>query len=77
MKIETSTKTVLIYDVQYDEHGEIISMEQIGEETVAITDIYADEGKVLIEKATGKVLSDHVTLGTMDSVENYDEIPLE
>lgn len=77
MRVETTTKTVPIYDVQYDEYGEIISIEQIGEETVTIIDIYADAGNVLIEKATGKVLSDHITLGTDDSVENYGEISKE
>lgn len=74
MKIETRTEAVPAYDVEYDEMGEIISQTQTGVQEVTITDIYADEGKVFVEKATGKVLSEHITLGTDDDIENYGEI---
>lgn len=76
MKIETRTEAIPTYDVEYDEMGETISQTQTGVQEVTITDIYADEGKVFVEKATGKVLSDHITLGTDDSVENYSEMPI-
>ena len=76
MKVETHTEKIPQYEVIYDEYGEIISQTYIGDEEISVTDIYADDGKVLIEKATGKVLSEHITLGTEDSAENYDEIPL-
>ena len=76
MKVETRMETVPIYDIVYD-GIEIISQPYIGDKEIIITDIYADEGKVLIEKATGKVLSDHITIGTEDSMENYEEIKKE
>ena len=76
MKIETRTEAVPTYDVEYDEMGEIISQTQTGGQEATITDIYADDGKVFVEKSTGKALSEHITLGTEDSAENYSEMPI-
>ena len=76
MRTETEIKTIPIYNTIEDEHGEFIKVEKIGEQEVATTEIFADEGKVFVEKSTGKVLSEHITLGTEDSAENYSEIPI-
>ena len=76
MRIEIRTEIVPIYDIQYDEYGEIVDAECIGNQKITITDIYADEGKVFVEKSTGKALSEHITLGTEDSAENYSEMPI-
>lgn len=75
MRTETTIKTETMYEIIYDESGtDIIEVRYVGDKEITITDLYADEGKVLIEKATGKVLSEHITLGTEDSVENYAEV---
>lgn len=77
MRIETITKIVPIYDIIYDESGiDIIEERYIEDREITIIDIYADTDNVLIEKGTDKVLSDHITLGTEDSAENYSEIPI-
>ena len=77
MRIETHTETIPIYETVYDDDGiSIIEERYIEDREITITDIYADEDKVLAEKASGKVLSDHITLGTNDSVENYSEMPI-
>lgn len=76
MRIETRTEAIPTYDVEYDEMGEIISQTQTGVQEVTITELYADAGMVFVEKAAGKIMSDHITLGTDDSVENYSEMPI-
>ena len=42
--------------------------------TIESTDIYADDGFIFKNKLTGAILSQHITLGSDDSVENYEEI---
>ena len=77
MRVETLIEMIPIYEAIYDDDGiSIIEERYIEDKEITITDIYADEGKVFVEKSTGKVLSDHITLGTEDSAENYSEIPI-
>lgn len=77
MRVETHTETVPIYDIIYDDDGiSIIEERYIEDREITITDIYADEGKVFVERSTGKALSEHITLGTEDSAENYSEMPI-
>lgn len=74
MQIEKSYQTIELCDeithddgtVEYVPNGENI--------TIEIIDIYADDGKVFQHKSTGAAVSAHITLGTQDSVENYEEI---
>lgn len=73
MRTETVSVTIPVFRTVEDENGEFTAVEQIGEREVDTTEIFADEGKVFVEKATGKVLSDHITLGTEDSIEKYTE----
>lgn len=77
MKVKATTKIVPIYETIYDDDGiSIIEECYVEDREITITDIYADEGKVFVEKSTGKVLSEHITLGTEDSAENYSEMPI-
>lgn len=73
MKIEKRTKIVPVYNTVYD-GLEIISQEHICDEEISVTDIYADEGMIFVDKASRKVLSEHITLGTEDRAENYTEV---
>lgn len=41
---------------------------------VDINDIYADEGFIFRNKLTGAAVSNHITLGSDDSIDNYEEI---
>lgn len=78
MRIDKTYKTAELGDVvimtdengiPYDEfvpNGETIE--------VATTDIYSDEGKVFKRMTDGVKLSNHITVGTMDSVDNYIEV---
>ena len=76
MKVKATTKIVPIYENIYDDDGFIIEERYIGEKEITVIDIYADEGKVFVERSTGKALSEHITLGTEDSAENYTEMPI-
>lgn len=42
--------------------------------TIEIIDIYADEGKKLRNKITGIAISRHITIGSTDSADNYEEV---
>lgn len=77
MRVETRIEMIPIYETIYDDDGiSIIEERYIEDKEITITDIYADEGKVFVERSTGKALSEHITLGTDDSVENYSEMPI-
>lgn len=72
MKTETKTITIPVYIENED--GEMVKTDETRE--VTLTDIYADEGKRFIFIPTGQNAGTHITLGTNDSVENYEEISL-
>lgn len=75
MEIKTSTIEISLgYEIE-KENGEVEFIPNGEFETVITTDIYASEGMALRNIVSGFSASKHVTVGTMDSVENYEEIP--
>lgn len=70
----TETKTITIPVYIENEDGEMVKTDETRE--IEITDIYADEGKTFIHIPTNRIAGTHITLGTNDSVENYEEINL-
>ena len=79
MQVTTQTVSVPGGTVvrEIDERGKerrrFVSNGQMVEAT--ITEIRADEGKVFRRLADGAVLSAHITLGSGDSADNYEEVP--
>lgn len=74
MRIETTQQIVPLVDEATDENGEMTFIPNGETVIVETTDIYADEGKAFTRLSDGAVLSNHITVGTMDSVENYVEV---
>ena len=74
MRIEKSYQTIELCDETIRDDGTIEYVPNGETIVVEITDIYADEGKVFRHKFTGAAVSAHITLGTQDRVENYEEV---
>lgn len=41
-----------------------------------VVHIFADEGHVFKSRLTGEVLTKHISIGSNDSVDNYEEVPI-
>lgn len=74
MRIETTQQIVEISDEIEREDGTTEFVPNGETITVEIVDIYADGGKLFRNKLTGIAVSAHITLGSNDSIENYEEI---
>jgi hypothetical protein len=72
MRIETKTEIVNICEETAE--GEFVLTGETAE--VTTTEIYADEGKIFRRLSDGNVLKNckHITLGTHDDPENYEEV---
>ena len=76
MRIEERTKKIPTFQHTEDDLGEIVSVEVVGETIIREIDIFADKGKRLKDKHTGRRLGTHITIGTSDSIDNYEEVEL-
>ena len=78
MRIDKTYQTVELGDTvtMTDDNGMIYDEFVPNGETIEVvtTDIYSDEGKVFKRMTDGARLSNHITVGTMDSVDNYIEV---
>lgn len=75
MRTETNEYEVPIYNITYDENGDILEQTDTGEvDRITELHIYADEGKTFIDKATGGKAGTHIQIGTNDSIDNYEEV---
>lgn len=75
MKIETKSYEVPIFEYKEDENGEIIEEINTGKtETLTETHIYAEENCLLRNKKTGKAVSNHIQLGSLYSIEDYEDV---
>ena len=75
---EVTTKAIKVLDVKGIEQATLIEEFIPDGKTIELitTEIYSDNGKVFKRKADEAMLSTHITLGTKDSIDNYDEIML-
>lgn len=74
MRIETTQQIVELGDEIEKEDGTIDFVPNGETTTIDIVDIYADEGKKFRNKITGVAITRHITIGSNDSVDNYEEI---
>lgn len=75
MRTETKEYDVPIYNITYGENGDILEQIDTGEiDHITELHIYADEGKMFIDKATGVKAGTHIQIGTNDSINNYEEV---
>ena len=75
MKIKIKSYEVPIFEYKENENGEIIEEINTGKtETLTHTHIYAEEGYLLKNKKTGKAVSNHIQLGSLYSVDDYEEV---
>lgn len=74
MRTEKSYQTVELGDEIEKEDGTIDFVLNGETMTINIVDIYADEGKLFRNKMTGITVSAHITIGSNDSIENYEEV---
>lgn len=74
MRIEKSYQIVELGDdiIREDDTTEFVPNGETM--TIEIVDIFADEGKLFRNKRTGIAVSAHITLGSNDSIENYEEV---
>lgn len=74
MRIEITQQIIELGDEIENADGTIEFIPN-GETTVIeIIDIYADEGKLFRNKLTGIAISRHITIGSNDSADNYEEV---
>jgi cytochrome c biogenesis protein ResB len=80
MRTEITYQTVELGDIvqKIDENGMLYDEFVPDGETieVATTDIYSGEGKVFKRKSDNAILSTHITIGTDDSINNYEEVDI-
>ena len=76
MRTEERTKKIPIFQHTEDDLGEIVSVEAVGETLIREIDIFADKGKCLKDEHTCRRLGTHITIGTSDSIDNYEEVEL-
>lgn len=74
MRIETSQQIIELGDEIEKEDGTIEFIPNGETTTIDIVDIYADEGKKFRNKLTGIAISRHITIGSNDSTDNYEEV---
>ena len=74
MRTETTQQIVELGDEIENADGTIEFVPNGETTTINIVDIYADEGKLFRNKLTGITVSAHITIGSNDSTENYEEI---
>ena len=74
MRTETTQQIVELGDEIEREDGTIDFVLNGETTTIDIVDIYADEGKKFRNKLTGITVSAHITIGSTDSADNYEEV---
>ncbi|HEY5588903.1 MAG TPA: hypothetical protein VIK86_08110 [Candidatus Paceibacterota bacterium] len=78
MKIDKTYQTVELGDMTTitDENGMPYNTFVQNGETIEVEtiDIYSDDSKVFKRLSDDAVLSNHITIGTMDSIDNYIEV---
>lgn len=74
MRIETTQQIVELGNEITREDGTIDFIPNGETVTIDIVDIYADEGKKFRNKITGIAISRHITIGSTDSADNYEEV---
>ena len=76
MRTETTQQIVELGDKTENADGTIDFIPNGETVTIDIVDIYADEGKKFRNKLTGIAISRHITIGSNDNIENYEEITI-
>lgn len=76
MRIETIQQIVELGDEIENADGTIDLIPNGKTTTIDIIDIYADDGKKFRNKITGIAISRHITLGSNDNIDNYEEITI-